>query len=91
MSAIPLYQRYRDSGARTHNRAGVSASLKPGDDPNAESVTWLVAAGSLAGLVPLAGDYMRGRDGAWWLVKGVGALTEGNYPLTCERWKAGEP
>jgi hypothetical protein len=86
----PLYQRYRDSGAQSHNLAGVEAALKAGDDPAGDAVTWLVRADTLGGLVPKAGtDYLRDVHGDWWQVSEVGPLTDGSYPLRCDRWQKG--
>lgn len=84
---LPLYQRYRDSGALSHNHAGVEAQLKAGDDPESASVTWLVKAATLAGLVPAAGDHLRDTAGRWWTVAAAGAEEGGVYPVTCDRWK----
>jgi hypothetical protein len=86
---LPLYQRYRDSGALSHNLAGVEAALKPGDDPETDAVTWLVRADTLAGLTPAAGDYLRDTAGRWWACAVVGAPADGVYPLACELWKKG--
>lgn len=83
----PLYQRYSDSGAERENRAGVQAALKPGDDATTGTVTWLVQADTLHGLVPKAGnDYLRDTNGRWWVVTAAGEPVDGHYPLKCERW-----
>lgn len=89
---LALYQRYSTTGHRIENRAGVRASLKAGDDASSgEPVTWLVEAGTLGGLTPRAEyDLVRDLAGRWWVVKEVGPLTEGVYPLRCERWKGEE-
>ena len=87
--AVPLYQRYRDSGVRSHNRAGVQAALKAGDDPTGERVTWNVHGDTLAGMTPAAGDYLRDTAGRWWKVETVGDPTDDVYPLLCARWKDG--
>jgi hypothetical protein len=87
---LPLYQRYRDGDAPSHKLAGVEASLKAGDDPAADAVTWLVRADTLAGLVPHPDtDYLRDVHGNWWQVAEVGQLNDGSYPLRCDRWQKG--
>ena len=87
---LPLYQRYRNSGTLAQNVAGVEAALRAGDDIESGSVTWLVRAESLGGLIPAAGDYMRDTAGRWWEVKAVAPLADGAYPCACVRWNDGE-
>ncbi|MDY3554763.1 hypothetical protein R5W24_003892 [Gemmata sp. JC717] len=77
---VPLYER----GTRTRV-AGVEAAPGPGGEATGPRATWLVAAASLGGLVPRAGDRWRDGDGTWWAVVEAGPLAGGAYPCTCTR------
>jgi len=78
---IALYRR-----ARRTQIAGVQVTLAAGSDPKAQEATWNIMAGTLAGLIPRAGDLHRASDGIWWRVKSVAALSgSGEYPCVCER------
>ena len=76
---VPLYQQGKQQVA------GATARLADGTAPDAQAATWNVTADSLGGIVPAVGDRCRDTAGRWWSVKTVGALTDGIYPLACER------
>lgn len=87
---VPLLQRYAESGALRRTVSGVEASRKRADgpdDPNG-GVTWNVAAHSLAGEAPQAGDYLRDAHGEWYEVTAVEELARGVYPCVCKPWGA---